>query len=71
MNFVPLCGRFPTGVLERLVKSGAHSAQYHLAQQALLRNARAAADRFSDIAAGREAQAATIGRTLLSEEKTG
>jgi len=53
------------------VKSGAHSAQYHLAQQALLRNARAAADRFSDIAAGREAQAATIGRTLLSEEKTG
>jgi len=48
--------------LERIVKSRAHSAQC---------NGRAAADRFSDIAAGREAQAATIGRMLLSEEKTG
>ena len=42
-----------------------------LAHQALLRNDRVSADRFEDIASGRETHAGTIRRMLLSEEKTG
>ena len=42
-----------------------------LAHQAMLRKDRASAGRYNDIASGREEQASTIRRMLLSEEKQG
>jgi len=56
-------------MVSRPLAGGECGLERRLAQQAILRKNRASADRFNDIAAEREAQAATIRQMLLSEEK--